>query len=172
LVIISSQDMKKFDNHRQTVSPYITAEGWQRLSDELAFLWRTKRPQVVQAVADAAALGDRSENAEYIYGKKQLRQIDARIRFLRKRLAELKVVDRVPNDTSRIFFGAWVVLESADGKIHRYRIVGADEFDPAKNFISVDSPMARALLRRAEGDEVSVKRPNGDDIFVVVGISY
>lgn len=164
--------MKKVNGHRAAVSPYITPEGWNRLSDELAFLWKTKRPQVVQAVADAAALGDRSENAEYIYGKKQLRQIDARIRFLRKRLGELRVVDRTPSNTSMIFFGAWIDLEDDDGNVYRYRIVGADEFDPAKNFISVDSPMAKALMRRTEGDEVIVQRPSGTNTFVVVGIRY
>lgn len=126
----------------------------------------------MQAVADAAALGDRSENAEYIYGKKQLRQIDARIRFLRKRLGELRVVDRTPSNTSMIFFGAWIDLEDDDGNVYRYRIVGADEFDPAKNFISVDSPMAKALMRRTEGDEVIVQRPSGTNTFVVVGIRY
>src|SRR5512139_3867028 len=146
--------MRKPLQNRTPVSPYITPEGERRLREELSYLWKTKRPQVTQAVAEAAAMGDRSENAEYIYGKKQLRQIDSRIRFLKKRLSEVIVVDRKPDDESRVFFGAWVELEDAEGHGHRYRIVGADEFDPDRNFISVDSPMAKALLRRAEGDEV------------------
>ncbi|HYQ47973.1 MAG TPA: transcription elongation factor GreB [Thermodesulfovibrionales bacterium] len=153
-------------------SPYITPEGHKRLSDELSFLWKTKRPQVTQAVAEAAAMGDRSENAEYIYGKRQLRQIDSRIRFLSKRLSELKVIDKKPTDTSKIFFGAWIELEDSRGEVHTYRIVGADEIDPGKNFISVDSPMARALLRKTDGDDVTVSRPNGTSVFVVLSVRY
>ncbi len=142
------------------------------MSEEASYLWKVKRPQVTQAVAEAAAMGDRSENAEYIYGKKQLRQIDSRLRFLTKRLDELTVVDRSPADKSRIFFGAWVGLEDEEGNLHEYRIVGPDETDAERNFISVDSPMARALLRRAEGDEVEVSRPAGKATFVVVSINY
>ncbi|MDH4231066.1 MAG: transcription elongation factor GreB [Nitrospirota bacterium] len=153
-------------------SAYITPEGQKRLSEELAYLWKIKRPQVTQAVAEAAAMGDRSENAEYIYGKRQLRQIDSRIRFLTKRLDRLIVVDRTPADTSKVFFGAWVEIEDDDGSLYTYRIVGPDEIDPDRNFISVDSPMARALLRRSEGDEIVVKRPNGDAAFVVISIHY
>nr|MDA8087675.1 transcription elongation factor GreB [Nitrospiraceae bacterium] len=129
-------------------------------------------PQVTQAVSEAAAMGDRSENAEYIYGKKQLRQIDSRMRFLTKRLNELVVVDRPPDDTSKIFFGAWVELEDSDGKLFRYRIVGPDEFDPKKGFISIDSPMAKALLLKTEGEEVLVDRLNGTVVFVVTSIGY
>ncbi|NTU42335.1 MAG: transcription elongation factor GreB [Nitrospirales bacterium] len=153
-------------------SPYITPEGHKRLTEELSYLWKVKRPQVTQAVAEAAAMGDRSENAEYIYGKKQLRQIDSRIRFLTKRLSELKIVDRTPDDRSKIFFGAWVDLEDAEGNTHRYRIVGVDEFDPEKGYISIDSPMAKALLRKFEGDEVVVNRPDGPVSFVVLSIEY
>ena len=142
------------------------------MSDELSYLWKTKRPQVTQAVADAAAMGDRSENAEYIYGKKQLRQIDARIRYLSKRLSELKVIDRKPADTSRVFFGAWVELEDGEGNVYEYRIVGADEIDPKRNFISIDSPVAKALLRKTDGDEVTVSRPNGTSAFVILSIRY
>lgn len=158
--------------NKTSVSPYITPEGQKRLSEELSYLWKIKRPRVTLAVAEAAAMGDRSENAEYIYGKKQLRQIDSRIRFLSKRLGELIVVDRVPDDTSKVFFGAWVEIEDTDGNVYKYRIVGPDEFDPDKNFISIDSPMAKALLRRTEGDEVVVSRPNGTVKFVVTSISY
>jgi len=154
------------------VSPYITPEGHKRLNEELSYLWKIKRPQVTQAVAEAAAMGDRSENAEYIYGKKQLRQIDSRIRFLAKRLSELIVVDRIPKDTSKVFFGAWVEVEDTDGNISRYRIVGPDETVLEKDFISIDSPMAKALLRRAIGDEVVVSRPNGTNAFVVNSIHY
>ena len=158
--------------NKTSVSPYITPEGQKRLSEELSYLWKIKRPQVTLAVAEAAAMGDRSENAEYIYGKKQLRQIDSRIRFLSKRLGELIVVDRIPDDTSKVFFGAWVEIEDTDGNMYKYRIVGPDEFDPDKNFISIDSPMAKALLRRTEGDEVVVSRPNGTVKFVVTSIRY
>jgi transcription elongation factor GreB len=154
------------------IAPYITPQGQKRLSEELSYLWKVKRPQVTQAVAEAAAMGDRSENAEYIYGKKQLREIDFRIRFLRKRLSELIVVDRIPKDTSKVFFGAWVEIENVDGNISRYRIVGPDEFDADKGFISIDSPMARALLNKTEGDEVVVRRPNGKAVFVVTSIRY
>jgi transcription elongation factor GreB len=158
--------------NKTSVSPYITPEGQKHLSEELSYLWKIKRPKVTQAVAEAAAMGDRSENAEYIYGKKQLRQIDSRIHFLVKRLGELIVVDRVPDDTSKVFFGAWVEIEDTDGNMYKYRIVGPDEFDPDKNFISIDSPMAKALLRRTEGDEVVVSRPNGKVKFVVTSIRY
>ena len=154
------------------VSPYITPEGHKHLSEELSSLWKVKRPQVTQAVAAAAAMGDRSENAEYIYGKKQLRQIDSRIRFLSKRLSELIVVDRIPEDTSRVFFGAWVEIEDSDGNMYRYRIVGPDEFDADRGFISIDSPMAKALLRSTEGEEVVVRRPDGNASFVITSISY
>ncbi len=164
--------MRKPLRNKINVSPYITPEGQRQLSEELSYLWKVKRPQVTQAVAEAAAMGDRSENAEYIYGKKQLRQIDSRVRFLSKRLSELTVVDRIPDDTSRVFFGAWVEIEDTDGNAYQYRIVGPDEFDPDKGFISIDSPMAKALLRRTEGDEVVVSRPNGTAVFVVTSIRY
>lgn len=164
--------MIKQSHPGSSVSPYITPEGQKRLSDELSYLWKVKRPQVTQAVAEAAAMGDRSENAEYIYGKKQLRQIDSRIRFLSKRLDALIVVDRTPADVSKVFFGAWVEIEDDDGTLHTYRIVGPDEIDPERNFISVDSPMAKALLRKEEGDEIVVNRPNGATAFVLVAIRY
>lgn len=157
---------------RPTVSPYITPEGHRKISEELAFLWKVKRPEVTRAVAEAAAMGDRSENAEYIYGKRQLRQIDARMRFLAKRLNELVVVDRPPDDTSRIFFGAWVDVEDEEGNGFKYRIVGPDEFDPEAGWISIDSPMARALLGRSEGEEVAVARPNGPARFTILSIRY
>lgn len=157
---------------KANTSRYITPEGRTRLSEELSHLWRVKRPQVTQAVAEAAAMGDRSENAEYIYGKKQLRQIDSRMRFLTKRLNELIVVDRPPDDQSKVFFGAWVGLEDSEGNLFRYRIVGPDESDLKRGFISIDSPMARALLRKTEGEEVMVTRPQGTDAFVVTSVGY
>lgn len=157
---------------RPRSSAYITRAGAERLRAELDHLWRVKRPQVTQAVADAAALGDRSENAEYIYGKKQLREIDRRVRFLRKRLEELAVVDRPPSDTSRVFFGAWVRLDDDDGNEMEYRIVGPDEFDTAKGWISIDSPLARALLKKAVDDEVTVDLPKGRVTYTVLEVRY
>lgn len=155
-----------------STSKYITPEGQARLTDELNDLWRVQRPKVVQAVSEAAAMGDRSENAEYIYGKKMLREIDRRVRFLRKRLEGMTVVSAKPSDTSRIFFGAWVQLEDDDGLEIELRIVGPDEFDPKRNWISLDSPMARALLRRCEGDEVRVLLPSGERVYVILTVSY
>ncbi len=135
-------------------------------------MWRVERPRVTQAVADAAAMGDRSENAEYIYGKKRLREIDRRVHYLQKRLADLTVVDRPPSDPSRIFFGAWVRLEDESGRVSAYRIVGSDELDTAKGCISVDSPLARALLGKTAGDEVSVRLPRGEATFTVLAVHY
>jgi transcription elongation factor GreB len=157
---------------RPRSSAYITPEGVARLRAEYDFLWKVKRPQVTQAVSEAAALGDRSENAEYIYGKKQLREIDRRIRFLQKRLDELTVVDRRPDDPRRIFFGAWVRLEDEAGAIHAYRIVGADEIDTARGDISIDSPLARALLNKTIDDEVRVRLPAGEAVYWVLAVQY
>ena len=154
------------------VSNYITPEGHKSLSKELTYLWRTKRPKVVKAVAEAAAMGDRSENAEYIYGKKLLREIDSRMRFLQKRLDELTIVDRKPADTSKVFFGAWVEIEDEEGNTFEYRIVGPDEINPEKNYISIDSPMTKALLGKTEDDEVVVKKPNGTSEFVITAVRY
>jgi transcription elongation factor GreB len=154
-------------------SPYITREGYERLNEELKYLWKVKRPEVTQAVKEAAAQGDRSENAEYIYGKKQLREIDRRVRYLSKRLEHIKVVDRVPDDTSRIFFGAWVTLADEDNQQRRYRIVGADEIDPAKGYISIDAPLARQLLKKQVGDEVIIERLDQDELWLeVIAIDY
>ena len=153
-------------------STYITPEGAKRLRDELDHLWKVERPAVTQQVADAAALGDRSENAEYIYGKRRLREIDRRVRFLTKRLDELTVVGEPPTDPKRVFFGAWVTVEDDAGGEHEYRIVGPDEFDIDKGMISIDSPMARGLLGKREGDEVTVRRPKGDALYTIVGVRY
>jgi transcription elongation factor GreB len=151
----------------------ITPEGRKTLQDEFDFLWRVRRPEVTRAVSEAAAMGDRSENAEYIYGKKLLREIDSRVRFLMKRLEELKVVDTRPTDASRIFFGAWVELEdAATGDIQKLRIVGPDETDASRGWISIDAPMARALLKKAVDDEVVVERPAGRGVFYVLSVAY
>lgn len=153
-------------------SKYSTLEGAQRLKDELDHLWRVKRPQVTKAVQEAAAQGDRSENAEYTYGKKMLREIDARVRFLRKRLEGMVVVSRPPDDRSRIFFGAWVRLEDDDGREIEMRIVGPDEIDPARKYVSMDAPLARALMKKKLDDEVTVEVPGGTMTYVVTGIRY
>jgi transcription elongation factor GreB len=153
-------------------SKYATAEGARRLQEELDYLWRIHRPQVTRAVSEAAAQGDRSENAEYIYGKKQLREIDRRVRYLRKRLDGLVVVSRAPDDRSRIFFGAWVTLEDDDGQESELRIVGPDEIEPARRYISMDSPLARALLGKRRNDAVTVEVPGGQRSYVVVAIRY
>ncbi len=153
-------------------SKYITPEGKKQLSDEFEFLWHTRRPEVTAALAAAAAEGDRSENAEYIYRKKQLREIDSRIHHLKNRLEDIVVVDTRPADPSQIFFGAWVRLEDEEGVVNEYRIVGPDEFDSAKGLISMDSPMARALMKKREGDEVIVKKPKGDAVITIVRVQY
>ncbi|MDQ1362903.1 MAG: transcription elongation factor GreB [Pseudomonadota bacterium] len=153
-------------------SCYITPAGKKRLDDELEYLWHKRRPEVVRALSAAAAEGDRSENAEYIYRKKELREIDRRVRYLSKRVEELKVVTDKPSDPARIFFGAWVELESDDGKVMRYRIVGPDEFDPATGCISMDSPVARALMRKQVDDEVTVQTPGGEMMYTILRISY
>jgi transcription elongation factor GreB len=152
-------------------SPYITAGGYQALRNELQALWG-RRGEVTRALAAAAAEGDRSENAEYIYRKKELREVDRRLRYLQKRLPELKVVSGEPADRTRVFFGAWVTLEDGDGDLTTYRIVGADELDPKKNWISIDAPVARATLRRGLDEEFSVRTPGGEVRYCVVEIRY
>lgn len=164
--------MRKHKTGPPRGSHYITPEGNKRLRQELDTLWRVKRPQVTQAVSEAAALGDRSENAEYIYGKKQLREIDRRVRFLQKRLDELIVVDRRPDDDQRIYFGAWVRVEDDNGKTYDYRIVGPDEFDLEQGLISMDAPLARALMKKTVDDEVVVQRPEGAATFSVLAVRY
>ena len=152
---------------------YISPRGLERIRLELQWLDGTERPRVVAEVSYAASLGDRSENAEYIYRKKQLREIDSRIRYLVKRLEVVKAVNQKPTDQSRIFFGAWVELEDLDGGgIERYRLVGADEIDLERGWISIDSPMAKALLKKQEGDDVIVARPKGEACFEISRVSY
>ncbi len=142
-------------------SQYATPEGAKRLRDELDELWRVQRPAVTRAVQEAAAQGDRSENAEYTYGKKQLREIDRRVRFLRKRLEGLVVVSRPPDDRNRVFFGAWVQVEDEAGSAADFRIVGPDEIDPARCYVSMDAPLSRALLGKRVDDEVTIEVPGG-----------
>jgi transcription elongation factor GreB len=153
-------------------SKYITPEGKQRLADEVDNLWKKRRPEVTKALAAAAAEGDRSENAEYIYRKKELREIDARIRYLRKRLDGIVVVDRIPDDQDKVYFGAWVRLEDSTGKEYVYRIVGPDEFDPSRGWISMDSPMGKALLGKSLDDDFSLVLPEGETEYVITAVSY
>ena len=164
--------MSRYRPPRPRSSPYITEAGYARLHDELKYLWKEKRPEVTRKVSEAAAQGDRSENAEYIYGKKQLREIDARVRFLSKRLDELTVVSKPPRDTSQVFFGAWVTLEDESGETYRYRLVGPDEFDVQPAYISIDSPMARVLLKRRVDDEVEITQGERRNTYFVIDIAY
>jgi transcription elongation factor GreB len=164
--------MSRYRPPQKPGSQFSTPEGAKTLRDELDFLWRIKRPEVTRAVQEAAAQGDRSENAEYIYGKRQLREIDARVRFLRKRLEGMTVVDKPPSDPSRIFFGAWIKLEDETGTEFEYRIVGPDEFDASRGWISMDSPLAKALMRKAVDDEVIIDMPTGKKSYVVMEIRY
>jgi transcription elongation factor GreB len=152
-------------------SPYITPEGKRALLSEQRALWLRRR-EVVAALSAAAAEGDRSENAEYIYRKKELREIDRRIRYLQKRLPDLKVVDKKPASFDKVFFGATVTLEDEAAKTVTYRIVGPDEFDHAEHYISVDSPLARSLLKHELGDEVEVDVPNGRLVYYIVDVAY
>jgi transcription elongation factor GreB len=151
---------------------YVTRAGYERLAAELAQLWKVERARVTREVAEAAALGDRSENAEYIFGKKRLREIDRRIRFLSKRLDELVVVEASPDREERIYFGAWVELEDDAGERLRVRIVGADEFDVAAGRISMESPLGRALLGKEEGDAFVFRRPKGTVQYTIVSVRY
>jgi transcription elongation factor GreB len=152
-------------------SAYITAQGFDRLKQEEAAIW-VRRREVTKALAAAAAEGDRSENAEYIYRKKELREIDRRIRYLQKRLPDLKVVRDPPSNPEQIFFAAWVKLETEDGAISEYRIVGPDEIDHQAGYISMDSPLAKALLKRTIDDEVVVSTPGGDTLYWILEIRY
>jgi len=153
-------------------SPYITPEGYARLKAEYHELYNVRRPEVVRALSAAAAEGDRSENAEYIYRKKELREIDRRVRYLQKRIPDLKVVDTKPADARRVFFGAWVEVADDRGDTRSYRIVGPDEAEAAKGLISVDSPLARALLKRAEGEVVLAQLPGGETEIEIVSVRY
>ncbi|MEQ1637294.1 MAG: transcription elongation factor GreB [Methylococcales bacterium] len=150
----------------------ITREGRDELEKELNFLWRIERRQVTEAVSDAAALGDRSENAEYKEGKRRLREIDRRVRFLRKRLEEVRIVEYSPQQEGKVYFGAWVELENEQGDIVHYRIVGSDEFNPQNNAISINSPMAKALIGKSVDDEINVVTPEGKKQWSINAIQY
>ncbi|HKS11475.1 MAG TPA: transcription elongation factor GreB [Pseudomonas sp.] len=150
----------------------ITTEGHEALKTELDHLWRVYRPEITQKVAWAASLGDRSENADYQYNKKLLREIDRRVRYLRKRLEDVKVVRYAPEQEGRVFFGAWVEIENEDGELKHFRIVGYDEIYGRNDYISIDSPMARALLKKAVGDEAVVQTPTGENLWWINRITY
>lgn len=159
-------------------SKYITPEGKARLQNELDFLWGKRRPEVTRALSAAAAEGDRSENAEYIYRKKELREIDSRVRHLRKRLEGINVVERIPDDISKIYFGAWVRLLDGEDSESYYRIVGPDEFDHAPGYISMDSPLGKMLLGKSLDDEFELMLPADVDLkprknnYVIIEIHY
>ena len=163
--------MSRYRPPAEKKSPYITLEGMRSLEQEQKEIWPRRR-EVVSALSAAAAEGDRSENAEYIYRKKELRELDRRIRYLQKRLPELKVVSEKPASSDRVFFGASVSLEDENEVINTYRIVGSDEFDHADHYISIDSPLARALLKCELGEEVTVQVPGGTNCYLITEIKY
>lgn len=151
----------------------ITLEGLEKLNKELNYLWREYRPEITKKVAWAASLGDRSDNADYKENKRLLRQIDSRVRFLRKRIEAVKVVDYSPEQEGRVFFGAWVEIENDNGEKKSFKIVGPDEiYGDAKSYISIDSPMARALLKKEVDDDAVVPTPNGPQDWYINKISY
>ena len=153
-------------------TPLITKQGREDLKLELDKLWRVERPAVTKIVSWAASLGDRSENADYQYNKKRLREIDRRVRYLRKCIENLKVIEYHPDQEGKVFFGAWVEVENDDGKILTFRIVGYDEIFDRKDYISIDTPMARALLKKEVGDEGMVKTEAGVVIWSINSINY
>ncbi len=153
-------------------SNYITFDGEQRLRNELRFLWKDERVEVTKRVSAAAKEGDRSENAEYIYSKKRLREIDRRIRYLTKRLESIEVIRKLPSNQEKVFFGAWVTIENDQGQQHRYRIVGTDEFDRETHFISIDSPMSRSMIGKKVNDCFELSLPSGKQNWRIVKIDY
>jgi transcription elongation factor GreB len=153
-------------------TPLITPEGYQKLQKELDELWRKERPEVTKIVTWAASLGDRSENADYQYNKRRLREIDRRVRFLRKTLERVKVVEYHPAQEGKVYFGAWVTLEDDEGETLIFRIVGGEEFYGTENYISIDSPMARACIGKEVDDDVYVPLPNGKKHWVITDIQY
>ena len=151
----------------------ITREGFDRLKKELDFLWKEERPEVTKKVTWAASLGDRSENADYQYNKKRLREIDRRVRFLRKLLPEVTIVDYSPQQEGKVFFGAWVEIENEAGEVKKFRIVGPEEiYGDAKDYISIDSPMARAMLKKQVDEEFTVRTPEGEKEWFINSIEY
>ena len=164
--------MSRYRPPQRRGSRYITPEGMQALRAELHQLWKVERPQVTAVVHEAAKNGDRSENGDYIYGKRRLREIDSRVRFLSKRIDELEVVEQLPSDRDKIFFGAWVTVEGEDGKKQTYRIVGPDEFDLKQNKLSMDSPLAKALLGKRIDDDIIFHSPSGERELYIVAVAY
>ena len=164
--------LKDAKSATRTGSKYATPEGARQLRAELDELWLIERPALTRAVAEAAAQGDRSENAEYIYGKRRLREIHRRVRYLRERLDGLKVVSQPPSDRSRVYFGAWVTIDEQGGARRHHRIVGPDEFDREPGYISMDSPLGRALLGRRVGDSLEINLPAGILAVAVSAIDY
>lgn len=163
--------MTRWKPPQPKASPYITSEGYQALETELKALWN-KRKEVTQALSAAAAEGDRSENAEYIYRKKELRALDRRIHYLQKRMPLLNIISEKPEIQDRVYFGAWVTLANEVGDELTYRIVGADELNPKKNTISIDSPMAKALLKKTLDDEIVLKHEFKEDRYWILSINY
>jgi len=163
--------MSRYRSPAPPKAPYITPQGYQALLHEQSQLWH-RRNEVVKALSEAAAEGDRSENAEYIYRKKELREIDARIRYLQKRIPALKVIENQPANKEVIYFGAWVTLSNVNNETFNYRLVGPDEFDQHKDYISIDSPVARALLKKTVGDELEIVTPKGVKFFDILQVRY
>jgi transcription elongation factor GreB len=153
-------------------SKLITRAGFKKLQEEHDYLWREKRPKVTAIVSWAASLGDRSENGDYIFNKKLLREIDRRLRYLRKRLEDLQVVDYSPQQEGKVFFGASVEIENEAGEILTFKIVGPDEIYNTKEFISIDSPMARAMIKKQVDDEFFVETPSGNKAWFINKIEY
>lgn len=164
--------MSRYRPPQKPGAKYITAEGELMLKAELHQLWKVERPQITQSVSEAAAQGDRSENAEYTYGKKRLREIDRRVRYLTKRLEEVTVVAEPPSNRNKIYFGAFVTLEDESGEIVSYRLVGPDEIDPKRGYISIDAPLGLALLGKELDSEINTATPTGPRSYCVVSIEY
>ncbi|MBT3531902.1 MAG: transcription elongation factor GreB [Gammaproteobacteria bacterium] len=164
--------MSRYRPPQKPSSKYISAAGEKTLKDELNYLWKEERPIITQSVSEAAAMGDRSENADYIYGKKRLREIDRRVRYLSKRLEEVTVVSTIPDNTDKIYFGAKVTLEDEQGETFSYRLLGADEIDPSKGHVSIDAPLGRTLLGKELDTEVEVISPQGTKQYHILAIEY
>jgi transcription elongation factor GreB len=164
--------MSRYRPPQPPSAKYITAGGEKAMKAELHQLWKVERPVITQSVSEAAAQGDRSENAEYIYGKKRLREIDSRVRYLSKRLEEMTVVSEPPTNQNKIYFGAVVTLEDQDANAHKYKIVGPDELDPQKGHISIDAPLGRALLGKEVDSKIEIDSPQGHKVYYVLGIEY
>ena len=163
--------MGRYRAPQPPTTPYITPQGYEALQAELKQLW-VRRTDVAKHLKAAAAEGDRSENAEYIYRKKELREIDYRIRYLQKRIPVLKTVATTPDNPEQVFFGAWVTLENDKGETFYYRVVGPDEIDSSKGYISIDSPMSKALLKKHQDDDFTVETPNGAVHYEIVAVKY